>query len=49
MSNFKSQYLRQPKDLNLSLLCKQQVLTLEGPKGSIAYPLYGELVYSKAE
>ena len=49
MSNSKSQYLRQPKDLKLSLLCKQQVLTLEGPKGSIVYPLYGELVYSKPE
>ena len=49
MSTFKSQYLRQSKDLKLSLLCKQQVLTLEGPKGSIACPLYGELVYSKTE
>lgn len=49
MSVSKSQYLRQPKDLKLSLLCKQQVLTLEGPKGAIACPLYGELVYSKSE
>jgi len=49
MYNFKSQYLRQPKDLKLNVLCKQQVLTLEGPKGSIACPLYGELLYSKSE
>lgn len=49
MSTFKSQYLRQPKDLKLSILCKQRVLTLEGPKGSIACPLYGELIYSKPE
>lgn len=49
MSTFENQYLRQPKDLKFSILCKQQVLTLEGPKGSIACPLYGELVYSKSE
>lgn len=45
----KKQYLRQPKDLKLSLLCKQKLLTLEGPKGSIAYPLYAEFDYSKTE
>lgn len=49
MASLQSQYLRQPKDLKLSLLCKQQLLSFEGPKGSIVCPLYGELVYSKSE
>lgn len=49
MSTFKNQYLRQSENLKLSLLCKQQILSLEGPKGSIACPLYGELIYSKSE
>lgn len=45
----KKQYLRQSKDLKLSLLCTQKLLALEGPKGSITYPLYAEFDYSKNE
>ena len=45
----KKQYLRKSKDLKLSLLCNQKLLILEGPKGSIAYPLCAEFDYSKTE
>ena len=49
MSASNNQYLRQPKDLKLSVLCKQQFLKLEGPKGAMVYPLYSKMTYSKAE
>lgn len=45
----KKQYLRQSKDLKLSLYCNQKLLAIEGPKGLITYPLYSELDYSKTE
>ena len=45
----KKQYLRQSKNLKLSLLCQQKLLSVEGPKGLITYPLYAEFEYSKIE
>lgn len=48
MSSSKNQYLRQPEDLKVTLLSDQQLLKLEGEKGSVVYPLYGEIIYSKA-
>lgn len=49
MSSVKNQYLRQSKELKLNFLCRQQLLKLEGPKGAVVYPLYGEMFYCKNE
>lgn len=45
----KSYYLRQSKNLKLYLWCDQKVLFVEGPKGSIIYPLYTEFEYSRLD
>lgn len=49
MSSSKEVFLRKSDDLKLSVYANQKLLCLEGAQGSLFYPLYTELVYSKEQ
>lgn len=46
MSVATKQILRQSNDLKLILYSRQKLLSIGGPQGFIAYPLYGKFAYS---